>query len=160
MFCRGSTGTFRPEQYKTIDIQSAKCKFMRSGINNYLISYKHGMLNLDMTKEEKDLGVLRDQSRPVSYGDEAELKEATCDVGMCGGREQYLGAREGLETTSAGAGDGHSGWWEFKMSCTDMFWWPAPQPWVAALQLRAQTQRLGPSAVFISGPWSTSLVIP
>ncbi|CAM5120564.1 unnamed protein product [Natator depressus] len=60
---------------------SEKCKCMHLGINNKNFSYKLGMHQLEVTEEEKDLGVLVDHRMTMSRQCDMAMKKANAVLG-------------------------------------------------------------------------------
>ncbi|CAM5155546.1 unnamed protein product [Natator depressus] len=60
---------------------SEKCKVMHLGINNKNFSYKLGMHQLEVTEEEKDLGVLVDHRMTMSHQCHIAVKKANAVLG-------------------------------------------------------------------------------
>ncbi|CAM4664948.1 unnamed protein product [Caretta caretta] len=64
-----------------IKFNSEKCKDMHLGINNKNFSYKLGMHQLEVTEEEKDLGVLVDHRMTMSRQCDMAVKKANAVLG-------------------------------------------------------------------------------
>ncbi|CAM5091881.1 unnamed protein product [Eretmochelys imbricata] len=60
---------------------SEKCKIMHLGINNKNFSYKLGMYQLEVTEEEKDLGILVDHRMTMSRQCDMAMKKANAALG-------------------------------------------------------------------------------
>ncbi|CAM5111945.1 unnamed protein product [Natator depressus] len=60
---------------------SEKCKVMHLGINNKNFSYKLGTHQIEVTEEEKDLGVLVDHRMTMSCQCDMAMKKATAVLG-------------------------------------------------------------------------------
>ncbi|CAM4522288.1 unnamed protein product [Lepidochelys olivacea] len=63
---------------------SEKCKVMHLGINNKNFSYKLGTHQLEVTEEEKDLGVLVDHRMTMNHQCDIAVKKANAVLGCIG----------------------------------------------------------------------------
>ncbi|CAM4564916.1 unnamed protein product [Lepidochelys kempii] len=87
---------------------SEKCKVMHLGINNKNFYYKLGMHHLEVTEEEKDLGVLVDHGMTMSRQCDMAVKKANAVLGCIRrgissrDKEVFSTIIQGIDETSSG----------------------------------------------------------